>query len=267
MKDSPLEPADQQLLDQAMHAWRENVPDDARMRRLESSLAPVLDAAPFAVWWRRPRVWMTAIVLAGTFGSVLHELRSTPSGASPSSHPSHVETQAASAIPIPEAQSPSMPTISVHSLAPVAVTATSAIEAKPAVARPAYAKPAAASSATVASTSAGHGRPEDATEASASSEAVADEVALLERARRALGADPALTLTLADEHVRRFTRPSFAQERERLAIDALVRLGRRAAAQQRARSFEAAFPNSPHLERVRALVLSPTAASSVERTP
>jgi hypothetical protein len=88
----------------------------------------------------------------------------------------------------------------------------------------------------------------------AAAEDPGDELAVLEEARAALATDPARTLTLADEHAKRFQHPAFAQERERLAIDALVRSGRRGDAQERARRFESTYPRSPHLARVRALV-------------
>jgi hypothetical protein len=95
-------------------------------------------------------------------------------------------------------------------------------------------------------------------------QAPGDELVLLEKARRALATDPASALAITDEHVKRFARPSFAQERERLAIDALVRQRRVTEAQQRAARFEATYPGSPHLTRVQALVAPRSAASPVE---
>jgi len=44
------------------------------------------------------------------------------------------------------------------------------------------------------------------------------------------------------------------QERERIAIEALVVLGRNQEATTRARAFEASYPSSPHLRRIRQLV-------------
>jgi hypothetical protein len=54
----------------------------------------------------------------------------------------------------------------------------------------------------------------------------------------------------------RFRFPSgvVPQEREALAVEALVRLGRHTAAAARAAAFERDYPNSPHAARVRALV-------------
>ena len=44
------------------------------------------------------------------------------------------------------------------------------------------------------------------------------------------------------------------QERERIAIEALVVLGQDQEATARARAFEARYPSSPHLRRIRQLV-------------
>jgi hypothetical protein len=57
-----------------------------------------------------------------------------------------------------------------------------------------------------------------------------------------------------NEHRARFLHGAFEQEREVLAIEALVRLGRRAEAQGRAASFEAAFPHSAHRRRIAVLL-------------
>jgi hypothetical protein len=81
----------------------------------------------------------------------------------------------------------------------------------------------------------------------------AAELALLESAQRALRDDPAQTLALAERHRARFARGQFEQEREMLAIEALLRLHRDPAARGRARTFERRFPASSHLPRLRGL--------------
>jgi hypothetical protein len=86
-------------------------------------------------------------------------------------------------------------------------------------------------------------KPRDAVDA-------AGELALLTRARRALESAPAQTLVLTDEHSRRFRRGLFGEERELLAIDALVRLSHDALAQERARRFRQRYPRSMHLRRL-----------------
>ncbi len=80
------------------------------------------------------------------------------------------------------------------------------------------------------------------------------EVALLDRAQASLPTRPADTLATCDEHARRFATGTLAQEREVLAIDALLRIGRRDEAEARAARFRQAFPRSGHLRRIEALL-------------
>lgn len=77
-----------------------------------------------------------------------------------------------------------------------------------------------------------------------------DEAALLRSARQALATSPARTLALTQEHRRRYPRGILDQEREALAIDALIALGRDGEARARARTFELAYPGSPHRARI-----------------
>lgn len=84
--------------------------------------------------------------------------------------------------------------------------------------------------------------------------AVWDEPQLIEKARKALAADPRRALALAQEHQRRFPVGALGVEREVIALEALARLGQTAEARRRALAFEAKFPRSIHLPRVRALL-------------
>jgi hypothetical protein len=81
-----------------------------------------------------------------------------------------------------------------------------------------------------------------------------DEPQLIERARKALGADPHRALALTQEYQRRFPRGALTVEREVIALEALARLGRSAEARRRALAFEAEHPTSIHLPRVRSLL-------------
>jgi len=83
------------------------------------------------------------------------------------------------------------------------------------------------------------------------------ETRLLHRAQDELGGSPARALSTCQEHLRRFPRGILAQEREVLAIDALVRLGRRGEATGRAESFARSFPSSSHRRRIEALLSAP----------
>ncbi|MBX3225215.1 MAG: hypothetical protein KF795_32160, partial [Labilithrix sp.] len=80
------------------------------------------------------------------------------------------------------------------------------------------------------------------------------EVRLLERAQDALRSRPAEALALADDHARRFPQGMLAQEREVIAIEALVKTGRTSDARARAARFKARFPGSSHTRRIDALV-------------
>jgi hypothetical protein len=81
-----------------------------------------------------------------------------------------------------------------------------------------------------------------------------DELALLARAQAALASDPATALSLVNDHQARFTRGALAQEREVVAIDALLRLGRRSEALGRAVRFNQQFPGSVHARRIDVLL-------------
>jgi hypothetical protein len=80
------------------------------------------------------------------------------------------------------------------------------------------------------------------------------EVRLLQRARAGVAADPARALALTGEHARRFPGGAFAQEREFIAISALVALGRADEARERAARMLERFPASAYRDRLEAIV-------------
>ncbi|HVY38867.1 MAG TPA: hypothetical protein VHM31_13070 [Polyangia bacterium] len=77
------------------------------------------------------------------------------------------------------------------------------------------------------------------------------EAGLLRSAREALATSPARTLSLTNEHLRRYPHGMLNQEREALAIEALLALGSVKEARQRAWAFELEYPDSPHRARIR----------------
>jgi len=80
------------------------------------------------------------------------------------------------------------------------------------------------------------------------------EIELVEAIDAALRAgDAAGALDRARQLEARCKNGRFFQERERLAIEALARLGRSDEVQLRARAFEQRFPSSPHVWRIRSL--------------
>ena len=81
-----------------------------------------------------------------------------------------------------------------------------------------------------------------------------EELALLARAQAALASNPVTALGLTRDHERKFPHGLLVQEREVVAIDALLRLGRRAEAAGRAVRFHEQFPTSVHGRRLDVLL-------------
>jgi hypothetical protein len=77
------------------------------------------------------------------------------------------------------------------------------------------------------------------------------EAELLLKARQALKREPELALRLASEHQAQYAKGRLTPEREVLAIEALRNLGRKAEADERLHKFEARYPESIHLKRLR----------------
>ena len=80
------------------------------------------------------------------------------------------------------------------------------------------------------------------------------ELDLVRTAQRALKGDPAAALAACETHVARFPEGSMAQEREVLAIQALVALGRMDEARSRGDAFAVRWPGSAHLRRIAVVV-------------
>ena len=84
------------------------------------------------------------------------------------------------------------------------------------------------------------------------------EATILARAHdELLRGAPEKALATTNEHARGYPKGMLAQEREVIAIEALVRLGRRDEARRRADSFHRAYPGSSHVDRVERLVEGP----------
>jgi hypothetical protein len=89
-------------------------------------------------------------------------------------------------------------------------------------------------------------------------DALTREAALLGRAQATLASDPAAALEQLGEHLREFPRGQFAADREFLAVDALLRLGRRDEARRRADALATDHPRSVYVARVRRMIGSAT---------
>ena len=79
---------------------------------------------------------------------------------------------------------------------------------------------------------------------------VESEVELLKQARSALAADPLQAYALSERCRAQYPGGAFAQEREYIAISALVRLGRDSEARSRASLFRMHYPSSAYLPRL-----------------
>jgi hypothetical protein len=77
------------------------------------------------------------------------------------------------------------------------------------------------------------------------------EVELLRKARTALSSSPREAFALTEAHREHYPQGVFAQERDALAIEALMRAGDMTAARRLARRFVDKFPSSPHAHRFR----------------
>ena len=77
---------------------------------------------------------------------------------------------------------------------------------------------------------------------------------MLERAQDALKSRPREALALCDEHARAFPNGMLAQEREVIAIEALMKTGREQEARARAARFASRYPGSSHARRVDTLL-------------
>lgn len=82
------------------------------------------------------------------------------------------------------------------------------------------------------------------------------EISLLKRARETLANNPGTSFALAEEHRKTYARGRLGQEREVIAITALMRLGRPSAAHERAEQFKRTYPGSAYLGQIERVVSS-----------
>ncbi len=211
----------------ALHrAERAALPPEPKMRELAERLGPMMATKRSAgvAAWRWVTVIATAGVLVAGAASYRRHVDAREGGPPASVEPHSVpEIVAPAASPPPaareEAHEVAAPVVSVDALPPAAPS--------PPLPRP---------------------------RVLAAAPACAGELELVERADGMLRAeDPQGALELALEHAARCPNGEFAQERERVAIEALARLGRIREVRARAASFERRFPSSPHVWRIRSL--------------
>jgi len=204
-------------------------PDAAHIDRLAANVEPAGGATGSSSSWLARHGVVAALAGAG-MGLIALVAVGTNIGSSTSSSPvapsDRARTPIASAPPVPAApEAGSEPRTFRPDDLPTAV-ATGALPPRAPSARAAGAAP----SGSIA-------RP-------ATSEGA--EIDLLARAHDALRSRPAETLALCQKHETDFADGRFAQEREALAIEALLYLHRRDDAEQRWATFQQRYPASNH---------------------
>ncbi|MGK3990129.1 hypothetical protein WME99_44205 [Sorangium sp. So ce136] len=240
-----------------LRSWKHEAPSSAaRARALAiaglaagTSAAPPADAATAPAPAPAPKAalgkllaiakWSLGTAIGvGLLGAGVALLRPpAPPAAAPSSEPPAASALPVAPAPVAPAPTPSGPVTS----APLPLQ-TSALPGPP---------PAAVASPPRSTTAASRARSAPV----APADALREQVALIDRARDALGAgDAAGCLSELDAYDRRFPRSAMGEEATVLRIEALIRLGARARAADLGRRFLASRPTSPHAAGVRALL-------------
>ena len=86
---------------------------------------------------------------------------------------------------------------------------------------------------------------------SPSADTLAEESALIARARATSVSNPGASLGAIDEHARRFPHGELAPEREYVRLGLLRRLGRHDEARARGQSYLGRYPSSPYVPAVK----------------
>lgn len=76
------------------------------------------------------------------------------------------------------------------------------------------------------------------------------ELQLLKRAQHSLDREPKRTLELTEQHKQLYPQGIFAQEREMLAVESLLKMDERDEAFHRAQRFQLNYPRSAHIRRI-----------------
>ena len=230
------------LLRGALDAERADAIDEARLARIGKAIAfagasaappspPAASSPPAAVVGANASSgWLAAkgpyVLLAAAMIGGLAAIGTMDPPSAPVNTP--LRTTTVVAPPVEEPPAAATPTIT-----------PSELPSAPAIAAPVPVKPARSAPAAAA--------------------ADVDEIALLARAHDALRSDPARSLTLCREHETRFAAGHFAQEREAVAIEALVYLGRKGEATRRWTEFQRRYPSSSHRVHLESLFADPSA--------
>ncbi len=239
----------ERLLDELLADAR-NAPTRADLGRVESRLqewmgpAPVPPPPPSGAYRRSSRLLKPLLVVVVGVGALALVYSEASSSRSSSPEGAARELPSAPATFTPPTSVVAPASVSVADLpeVPEGVPARPAPAAPPSTAITSARRPAPWSGSEPKSA---EGRPAPTEESEAS---------FLRRTRAALAEDPARALRMTEEHATRYPQGVLVQERDVIAIDALVRLGARDEARARAKAFQARYPASAHASRVTALV-------------
>jgi hypothetical protein len=147
----------------------------------------------------------------------------------------------------PAAPSPSpMPVIEAHA-PPEPATEPAPIEETPAAAE----TPSRARRPRIAAPAIAAPEPVEPAPEPADDDTLAEEMSLVSRAENLVASNPGAALRLANDHRARFATGLLREEREVVAIHALVRLGQVEQAERRAAAFERIHGRSLHAMRIR----------------
>jgi hypothetical protein len=244
-------------LRKALGAARADVPSDAQLARLAARM-PV-GAPPAAPGAGAPAVGSAAVpsTLSGALiGAALGVVVSgvgffwPASSHAPAARPPALES---AGVPTATTASPPAAVVTIArretpSVAPVATAQASGSQAAAPAAPSGAPPPLAASSAPE------NVEPAGPPSGGAFATSLETEAHLLERAQDALASNAAQALALTQEHAARFPSGVLGQEREVVAIQALLKLGRVDEAKARGAAFVEAHPRSAHRRRVEALL-------------
>ncbi len=229
LSDAPSPKAE--LLRDIIRAQQTVRPPEGKMEELAARLGPILQGSPQPAastpWLGLAAATVAAVALVGVTLSVNPPPEANVPAANAERLPAPLPEPEPEPVAAPDPPSPSSP---VNALPE---------NGQPQNALPVNALPSA-----------------DVRKPSASAPAAAaprcDDVMLVDAADTELRAGkPESALTAVREHERRCPTGALVQERERIAIEALVQLGRIDQARGRARAFEERFPSSPHVGRIR----------------
>ncbi len=94
-----------------------------------------------------------------------------------------------------------------------------------------------------------------------------DEFELIQRAQDKLASEPARAMAILQDHARLFPAGELTQERETMAVEALVRMHRKPEARTRANALLARFPRTPYVARLESALGEPLLLAPVADAP